>query len=195
MIPFFEEHIHLYKARMINGPYLDISTTQSEPTQKYFLKTPLFNAFYDKVQAQNQIWISLRSGNELLACVYSREKEYSERHLAMLCLIQPQLELAWKHWQQRRSLHQELAQYRNGEIRCESENTAAAVFRKRLDKLSPRQWEVTELVAEGKDDQQIGEELRISKRTVQKHLEMVFKALNIHHRTKLAARWNQAYPA
>lgn len=67
------------------------------------------------------------------------------------------------------------------------------LFRKSLNALPARQQEVVEQVAEGMDNQQIADDLNISKRTVQKHLENIFRTLEVHHRTELAAKWHKAH--
>lgn len=53
--------------------------------------------------------------------------------------------------------------------------------------LTPMEFEVTKLVAEGLTNPQIGERLFISRRTVQAHLSHVFAKLNISTRSELAA--------
>lgn len=50
-----------------------------------------------------------------------------------------------------------------------------------------REQEVLELVADGKGNREIAEELGISARTAQKHLENLFKKFKVHDRTELVA--------
>jgi DNA-binding NarL/FixJ family response regulator len=66
-------------------------------------------------------------------------------------------------------------------------------MRKLLNALTPRQRDVVELLASGKDNQQIADELQISVLTVKKHLQAVFQSLEVQHRTELAAKWHQAH--
>ncbi len=73
------------------------------------------------------------------------------------------------------------------------QGTEVCPLHKLINALPPRQREVTELLASGKDNQQIADELRISKRTVQKHLQLVFRSLKVQHRTELTAKWHQAH--
>lgn len=53
--------------------------------------------------------------------------------------------------------------------------------------VTKREQEVLELVAEGMGNRQIAEELGISARTAQKHLENLFKKCGVHDRTELVA--------
>jgi len=194
-LPIFKEHMldHPYASRLFTQTAPELSMTQMEPTLKKFLKTPLYNEFYARIEAQNQMWIGIRDGNELLACLYSRERTYSEKHLSMMGLILPHLELAWNQWKQTRSLKQELGLLKDSIFQSEEQEAAAARLRELIDALSPRQREVIELVAAGLDNQQIADELGISKRTVQKHMELIFQSMAVQHRTELAAKWHQAH--
>lgn len=160
---------------------------------KKFLKTPLYNDFYARIEAQNQIWIGIRDGNELLTCLYSRERTYSEKHLSMMGMILPHLELAWNHWKQTKTLKQELGILKESIFQSEEQEVEAARLRRMIDALPPRKQEVVELVAAGLDNQQIADELIVFKRTAQKHLELISQSMAVHHRTELAAKWHQAH--
>jgi DNA-binding CsgD family transcriptional regulator len=194
-IPLFKEHVleHPFTTRMPTLTKPEVGATHMEHSLKAFHQSTLYNEFYDQVQAQNQIWIGLRNGNELLNCIYSREREYTEEHLAMLCLIQPHLETAWINWRRTRKLRQELGVLKEAIFQSEEEEAQAAALRRAIEPMPPRQCEVAELVALGYDNQQIADELKISILTVKKHLQLVFRHLNIQHRTELAAKWHQAY--
>ena len=194
-IPLFKEHVmdHPYVARMISQATPEISMTHIEPTLKAFQKSPLYNEFYTQVEAQNQLWIGLRDGNELLNCIYSREKEYSVEHLAMLQIIQPHLETAWKNWRHTQKLQQELGLLKEAIFQSEEEEAKAAALRRAIESLTTRQREVMELVALGYDNQQIADELQISIMTVKKHIQWIFQSLEVRHRTELAAKWYQAH--
>jgi DNA-binding CsgD family transcriptional regulator len=58
--------------------------------------------------------------------------------------------------------------------------------------LTPRQWELLRLVASGRTNAEIAEELVVSKDTVRKHLENIFARLDVTNRTGAIA---QAFPA
>lgn len=53
--------------------------------------------------------------------------------------------------------------------------------------LSKRQHEIAKLVVQGDTNRGIAERLKISPRTVEKHMQRVFSALNVSSRAKLAA--------
>jgi DNA-binding NarL/FixJ family response regulator len=55
------------------------------------------------------------------------------------------------------------------------------------EKLTPREQEILELVAEGRTNQEISALLWISPGTVRKHLENTFEKLEVHTRTAAAA--------
>lgn len=194
-IPVFKDHMqeHPFAAKMIAISDYEIGATHREASLMEFRQTVLFNEFYDQVEAQNQIWIGIRQGNDLLNCVYSREREYSEAELSLLHIIQPHLELAWKNWRRTRALKQELDLLKGAIFKSETEQAAAAQLRKSIESLTSRQRDVVEQVAQGRDNQEISEELGISPMTVKKHLQLVFQALKIRHRTELAAQWHQAH--
>jgi two-component system, NarL family, response regulator DevR len=54
--------------------------------------------------------------------------------------------------------------------------------------LTPREKEVLELISEGRSNRGIAEELGMSVRTAQKHVESLFKKLGVHDRTELVAQ-------
>lgn len=143
-------------------------------------------------EAQNQIWVGLCDGNELLNCIYSRQRTYTESQLAMICLIQPHLATSWKNWKHTLRLQQQLDLLRNTGAMTEKVEAAALMARQSIDALSPRQREVVARVGAGMDNQQIADELGISVWTVKKHMQAIFQALDIQHRTELAATWHKA---
>lgn len=57
----------------------------------------------------------------------------------------------------------------------------------RRDQLTPSQWRVAELVAEGLSNKAIGERLSLSHKTIQRHLYDIFRRLNMSSRAELAA--------
>lgn len=194
-LPLFRENCmeHPYLRRMLTETSTEVSMTHIEPKAAQFRTSSLYNEFYNEVQAQNQIWVGIHVENELLNCVYSREREYSEAHLAMMCIIQPHLESAWKNWKRTRALRQQIRVLKETLFQSPEEEVRAASIRAAIDRLTARQQDVVELVAAGLDNQQIADELKISVETVKKHLQLVFHALNTRHRTELAAQWHRAY--
>lgn len=57
----------------------------------------------------------------------------------------------------------------------------------RLSKLTSRERQVSELVAAGRTDRQIARALLISPRTVQKHIENIYRKVGLGNRSSLAA--------
>lgn len=195
MIDLFTHHItdHPYVEQMFSEEHRHLETIQQETTLTRFKKTTLYNEFYTKVHGQNQLWLAYRDQNELLSCVYLRETEYSNRELVIAQMIHPHIETAWKNWKRTRKLKQELGVLKSAIFQTEEEETVAARMRGAFDLLTARQNDVIELVALGKDNQQIADELKISIFTVKKHLQTIFQTLDVAHRTQLAAKWHQAF--
>jgi RNA polymerase sigma factor (sigma-70 family) len=192
-IPFFNEHVHEHpQFHLLLNPQTEIGATHQQTNHHEFLRTPLYNEFFVKVQSHNQMWLALPAGNQLLNCIYSREKPYSNNELAILRMIMPHVETAWRHWRQTRSLKEELTLLQQSSPTNEEQIATDQLLRKQIDTLPARQREVVERVSAGLDNQQIADAMGISKRTVQKHLELVFKALKVKHRTELAAQWHRA---
>jgi two-component system response regulator NreC len=54
-----------------------------------------------------------------------------------------------------------------------------------LDVLSLRERQVLELVANGLNNQQIGQQLSLSPKTIARHRERIMHKLNMHSRTEL----------
>lgn len=67
------------------------------------------------------------------------------------------------------------------------EARAASQAGSKLDVLTPREYEVLELVAQGLTNKQIAEQLFITTNTVKRHLKSVFSKLDVHTRAAAAA--------
>jgi predicted ATPase/DNA-binding CsgD family transcriptional regulator len=65
---------------------------------------------------------------------------------------------------------------------------AAQKARKKLDELTPREREVATLVAQGRSNGEIAEELVVSKRTVEKHIANILSKLKVTSRAEVM-RW------
>jgi RNA polymerase sigma factor (sigma-70 family) len=53
-------------------------------------------------------------------------------------------------------------------------------------RLSPREQEVAQLVAQGMTNVEIAEQMGVTRRTVATHLERIYERLGIHSRAELA---------
>jgi DNA-binding CsgD family transcriptional regulator len=56
-----------------------------------------------------------------------------------------------------------------------------------VERLSPREHEILELVAQGLTNAEVARQLWISRGTVRKHLENVYEKLDVHSRTGAVA--------
>jgi DNA-binding CsgD family transcriptional regulator len=68
----------------------------------------------------------------------------------------------------------------------QNQNSASAALRERFD-LTLRESDVLLWIANGKTNREIGQILEMSPRTVNKHLEQVFRKMNVENRTAAAA--------
>jgi DNA-binding CsgD family transcriptional regulator len=96
-----------------------------------------------------------------LAFWRDRGSDFSERDRALLALLRPHLYQAYLDAERRR--------------------TGAP-------RLTPRQWELLHLVAEGYTNSQIGARLGVSEGTVRKHLENIYGRLQVSTRTAAVTR-------
>jgi DNA-binding CsgD family transcriptional regulator len=78
--------------------------------------------------------------------------------------------------------------------RCERELKAGGVNATRGERtpldLTPQERAVAELVAQGRSNREVADELFVSTKTVQYHLTRVYGKLGVRSRTELAAQWN-----
>jgi RNA polymerase sigma factor (sigma-70 family) len=145
-----------------------------------YRKTELYNEVFRPVDVNDQVWLGVGDRHEIIAASYSRDTAYTELDLLELSLIQPQIHIAWKNWQRTRALE---AQIQN--LKTDEQDCAAAAMKRALESLTPRRREIVELIADGKTSREIAEELKISRRTVDKHVEHIFNALGVRTRTAL----------
>jgi DNA-binding NarL/FixJ family response regulator len=54
--------------------------------------------------------------------------------------------------------------------------------------LSPREYQVARLVAAGRSNRQIAEQLAISEQTVKNHIQSIFRKLSLSNRVELTIR-------
>lgn len=152
----------------------------------------LFRSMQEQTGSSRQLWLGISDGNEHLTWVSAVQRAFTIEQLELICLIRPQLQNAWKNWKRTRSLIGELERYRRSAGPAGKMKGAAAPVLGALDALTPRQREIAGLVAHGCDNQQVADQLGISSLTVKKHLQAIFRSLNIQHRTMLVALWHNA---
>ena len=148
-------------------------------TLNEFRNLAVYDAFFGKLAINHQMAVGLRVGPELLIgiAVNRKRSDFSERDRAVLGLARPHL----------------LQAFQIAEVRARLLQRAEAAERalwtapvQRLASLTSREREVLVLVAEGKTNPQIADLLRLSPRTVQKHLEHVYEKLDVQRRTAAA---------
>ena len=72
------------------------------------------------------------------------------------------------------------------DVRALEKGTAQSEeWRRKLRQLTPREYEIAKLAAEGKSSPEIVNKLTISQNTVDTHLKHVFKKLDVHTRGEL----------
>ncbi|MGE4489035.1 MAG: response regulator transcription factor [Kiritimatiellales bacterium] len=157
--------------------------TELDPARYH--KTELYNEVYRPVDINDQVWLAVGDRHELIAASYSRETAYTEHELLKLSLIQPQIHIAWKNWQRTRTLEKQLQDLQASRIESDEQARAALAIKNALQSLTPRRREIVELVAAGRTNLEIAADLKISRRTVEKHLEYIFAALGVRTRTAL----------
>lgn len=184
---------HPCAQRILARTTADVEAVHRVPGYKKFLKTTLYNEFYDRAQSQHLMWLTTQDSGQVFLAAFGRDKFYSEKELAQLQIIQPHLHSAWKNWMLENTLKKELATLKNSFFRTPEEEQTAAAIRRQIEGLPPRQRQVVELIAAGMDNQQISDELKISVLTVKKHLQVIFQSMKVQHRTELAAKWHQGH--
>jgi DNA-binding CsgD family transcriptional regulator len=87
--------------------------------------------------------------------------DFSERDRALLTLLRPHLQLAYHEAERRRSP---------------------------VPHLTPRQWDLMQLIAGGRTNTQIARQLGLSEGTVRTHLENIYSRLQVSNRTAAVVR-------
>ena len=54
--------------------------------------------------------------------------------------------------------------------------------------LSPREYQIAQLVASGRSNRQIAERLAISEQTVKNHIQSIFRKLSLNNRVELTIK-------
>lgn len=136
-----------------------------------FQRLGIFNEFYRKYDVNYQMSIMFTHANTVIGFAFNRNiSDFSERDRFKLRFLYPHL----------------LQAYNNATLitkaRLSSEPLPLSAYN-----LSPREVEVLSWVAQGKTNFDVASILRISPRTVQKHLENIYIKLGVETRTAAAA--------
>jgi DNA-binding CsgD family transcriptional regulator len=146
-----------------------------------FRRLGLYQEFFGKLPISYQMAVTIPSSRELVIgiAVNRSAHDFSERDRAVLDLMRPHLVQAYRNAAERATLRE----------RAETaEQAMSSAPGRQLSCLTKRERDVLVLVAEGKTNPQIAEHLRLSSRTVQKHLEHVYEKLEVRSRTAAAMR-------
>ena len=154
-------------------------------SSRTFQALALYQEFYRHLDAADQMAISFRPRPGVLVGVALNRSRVGfgdeERHVFDLLL--PILVQGY-----RRALARERARELDGErVGSSVSELRERVTSTRTDRLSVRERQVLRLVAAGETNQQIAHGLGISRRTVENHLESVFRKLEVTNRTAAAA--------
>jgi len=80
----------------------------------------------------------------------------------------------------------------NGAHRGSKEYWTKIILGQALDQLTTREHEVLEFVAQGLDNDAIGKQLRISKRTARNHVSLILSKLGVKSRAQAIVRARDA---
>ena len=92
-------------------------------------------------------------------------------------------------WVPRKLITRLISELARGKAASKDRQELAA--RKTMAKLTPREFEVAQMVHSGGNNKMIARELDISERTVKAHLSAIFRKLNIANRLHLALFFNE----
>jgi DNA-binding CsgD family transcriptional regulator len=145
-------------------------------TRREWHRTNLFKEFFKPLGLEHQLAVTLEGPRGVvIGIALSRgEKDFSMRERRLLELLRPHLIQAYENAAVASHLK------RSGRRRAGARAAPA--------NLSARQLEVLSWVAKGKTNAEIGALLRVSPRTVQKHLEHVYRELGVESRTAAVMR-------
>jgi DNA-binding CsgD family transcriptional regulator len=179
--PLAERHLRTRDGR----PYrLSDVVTPAE-----FHQTDLYREFYAPIGIEYQISFALPStGEEILAIALSRiETDFTNEERELLAVARPHLIQVYRN-----------ALHHSDVISRRVLRSAPFADQKTLQDLglTPAQAKVLSLVASGQSTSDIASELRISERTVQKHLQGVYHRLGVSDRSAAIHRaWQAILPS
>jgi DNA-binding CsgD family transcriptional regulator len=142
---------------------------------------PLYQLVYRPMRVHHQIAFTISSGpDRMLAIVLSRaHPDYTDAKRDLLNRVRPLLISAFRAAIEQAALRRTL-----GELG----DPAALVASLRSADLTPREAEVMRLVALGRSNRHVAEELNVSDRTIGKHLERAFRKLGVSTRSQASER-------
>jgi DNA-binding CsgD family transcriptional regulator len=144
-----------------------------------FRRLGLYQEFFRTLAINYQMAVTIPSSPELVIgiAVNRSSHDFSERDRTLLDLLRPHLVQAYRNAAERATLRDRAE---------EAERALWSAPARQLAGLTRREHDVLVLVAEGKTNPQIAQRLRLSSRTVQKHLEHIYEKLEVRSRTAAA---------
>jgi DNA-binding CsgD family transcriptional regulator len=157
-------------------------------TPEQFHHTDLYREFYAPIGIEYQISFALpSSGEEILAIALSRrETDFSDEERELLAVARPHLIQIYRN-----------ALHHSDVISRQLLRSAPFADQKPLQDLglTPAQAKVLSLIAGGQSTSDIAGDLQISERTVQKHLQGVYRRLGVSDRSAAIHRaWQAVLP-
>ena len=194
ILPVYGTYVHQHPfATLFRMPgQARVSTILAITSAKEFHKKELYNEFYKQLGVEDQLAVGLQRGNDACVIAYSRDRSFTQKEQTIMEVVRPHMQIAWQNWQRVRDLERRLQLLEGKSVVSEGTARQAREAKRLMDRLSPRERDVAELVAQGMENRKIAETLHISPKTVGKHLENIFTTLNLHHRAALAAKWRQS---
>jgi len=158
-------------------------------TPAQFHETDLYRELYAPIGVEHQISFALPSaGEQILAIALSRrETDFTDEERTLLALARPHLIQIYRN----ALLHTDL-------ISRSSRRSAASPDQKTLESLglTPAQANVLRLIAAGRSTSDVAGDLRISERTVEKHLQRIYQRLGVGDRSAAIHRaWEASLPS
>ncbi|WP_239376468.1 MULTISPECIES: LuxR family transcriptional regulator [unclassified Frankia] len=143
-------------------------------------QNPLYATCYRPIGIMDQLlaFIGVDVSRGVVAIFNRSRRGVSARDREMIKIIIPHVGQAMERHRERQAL---LAAAHTAGQRAEPLPRAA----RQLRGLTPREREVAESLAEGASDRQIARALEIAERTVNKHLENIYRKLGVNSRTAL----------
>ena len=189
----FKKFMHQHPAlvQTSNTRHSNVGNIKTGMNNDQFYNSELYNEVFVSLGIKDQMWVGVGDENEWTGATYARDSVFSEKELFMLTWINPHLQIAWQNWKRSRDLEQRLLLLEEKNIMSEETTKQARKTKQLMDRLSPRQRDIAELIAQGLENREIARALHIAPKTVNKHLENIFQTLDIHHRAALAAQWRQ----
>jgi DNA-binding CsgD family transcriptional regulator len=158
-------------------------------TAEQFHQTDLYREFYAPIGVEYQISFALPSnGEEILAIALSRrETDFSDQERELLAVARPHLIQIYRN-----------ALHHSDVLSRQVLRSAPFADQRTLQDLglTPAQAKVLGLIASGRSTSDIAGELQISERTVQKHLQDVYRRLGVSDRSAAIHRaWQAVLPS